>query len=145
MVKLNVLLYFCLILWDLLLLYDLRRLVYSTLMIKRNKRTAKKIYKQQCLLDKILLNYIRIYIENSKVRKEYYIFHFLYIFQIVFLVPQYVFLIVINIVFVQIMKYILCVVAIIKLIFLIIITVNFRGCIPKYEYNRVKNNHKKTR
>ena len=142
MVKLNILLYFCLILWDLLLVYDLRRLVYSTLMIKRNKRTAKKIYKQQGLFDKISLNYIINYIESPKARKEYYVFHFLYIFQIVFFIPQYVFLIFINIVFVQIMKYILCIVVIIKLIFLIIITVNFRGCIPKYEYDRIRNNRK---
>ena len=115
--------YTVLILLDIILIVDLRWLVYSFLLSKRNLKGAKKIHNIQNKRNKITLAYIKKY---TIYPKHYSFFHFLWCAVIMSIVPQYISLLIIYI-FSQKNAVIICIVfSIIKLIL---------NCIVRLQYN----------
>ena len=72
---------------DAIVLIDLRRLVYSFLLSKRNIKGAKKIHYAQSRKNKVTLGYIK---EYTAYPKEFVLFQKCWILFIITLVPQYI-------------------------------------------------------
>ena len=75
------------ILADSLLLIDLRKLVYSFLLSKRNIKSAKKIHNQQAFWHKVTLDYIR---EYAIYPKEFRFCQKALVIYMISILPQYV-------------------------------------------------------
>ncbi len=93
MVKELILVYGSAILFDLMAICDLRTLVYSFLLTKRNHKTARKIHKSQSRKDRFTLYYIR---EHTLFPKEFRFYQRCWIFWVFSLLPIYLAVIVIN-------------------------------------------------
>ena len=117
-IEILILLYICLLLLDILSLLDLRKLLYSFLLSKRNLKGARKIYKEQTVKNKILLSYIKQY---AIYTKEFIFFKRLYIVWLFSLVPQYVILLIVNMFSQLATMILLCVCFVIKLIIVFVV------------------------
>ena len=117
-IEILILLYICLLLLDILSLLDLRKLLYSFLLSKRNLKGARKIHKEQTVKNKILLSYIKQY---AIYTKEFIFFKRLYIVWLFSLVPQYVILLIVNMFSQLATMILLCVCFVIKLIIVFVV------------------------
>ncbi len=93
MLKTKLLICFLLILFDFINLVDFRKLLYSFLLSKRNKRGAKKIHRKQTLKDRLTLSYINVYTDYNK---EFKFFQKCYTVYSCSIIPQYLILIIAN-------------------------------------------------
>ena len=87
--KIIVAIYIVFILNDIILFCDLRKLIYSFLLSKRNRKGAKKIHLEQSTWARFTLSYIKDY---AVYPKEYAFFHGLYKASMIWLLPQYMIL-----------------------------------------------------
>lgn len=120
----NLILYFDfgLLVLDLVTIADLRKFLTDFLAVKRNVKRAKEIHEAQPLKDRITLNYISSYIK--KYVKEFTAYHRLYLAVLYTLIPQYIILIVCNIVWKMKSMYVLGGFAAVKLMICIWIRLN---------------------
>ena len=88
MVELIITGYLTNVLSDFLLLVDLRKLVYSFLLSKRNIKNAKKIHRNQTFWSKVTLAYIN---EYTIYPKEFKFCQKALIVYMLFVIPQYIF------------------------------------------------------
>ena len=72
---------------DCILIVDLRKLVYSFLLSKRNIAGAKKIHKAQTKIKRILLSYIK---EYAIYPKHFNFFYRMWVLVLISLIPQYI-------------------------------------------------------
>ena len=93
MIKILILAYFLLIGLDILNIVDLRTLVYSFLLSKRNKKSAQKIHLEQPRKNKFTLSYIDKY---AVYKREFRFFQKGLVLYYYTLIPQYFLLIVVN-------------------------------------------------
>ena len=107
---------------DFIAISDLRKFLLDFLRVKRSKNNANRVYKSQSLCDKIMLSFIKEHLK--KYIKEFTAFHRLYVVVIFTLFPQYVILIVCNVLMGMKSMYVLCIFAIIKLIVCFIVRIN---------------------
>jgi hypothetical protein len=75
------------VLLDSILIEDLRRLLKDFLIGARNRKKARVIYDQHSLKERIFLGFIKLYIENYKL--AFNCFHWLYMIEIIIIIPQY--------------------------------------------------------
>ena len=118
------LLYIGLILLDCILLVELRKLVYSFLLSKRNIRGAKKIHKSQLMIDKITLAYIS---DHTIYKKQFCFFQRLWVVNMFGIVPQYIMILTINIFWPNIVAIILLIFVGIKILMNFIVRNNFNS------------------
>lgn len=107
---------------DLVVISDLRKFLLDFLRVKKSKNNANRVYESQSLSDKIMLSFIREHLK--KYIKEFTAFHKLYVVVVFTLVPQYVILIVCNVLMGMKSMYVLSFFAVIKLIICLIVRIN---------------------
>ncbi len=66
----------------------LRRILHDLLINNFNKKHAKKLYMEQGFKNKVTMSYVKHFLKRSL--STYYIWHGLYLFYLVALLPQYV-------------------------------------------------------
>ena len=107
---------------DFVTINDLRKFLLDFLRVKKSRNNADQVYATQSLHDKITLSFIKaqlkIYI------KEYTTFHRMYMAVLYTLIPQYVILIVSNILLGMKSMYVLCFFAGVKLIICFLVRIN---------------------
>ena len=87
--KIIVAIYLVFILSDIILFCDLRKLIYSFLLSKRNRKGAEKIHLEQSTWARFTLSYIKNY---TVYPKEYAFFHGLWKASMIWLLLQYMIL-----------------------------------------------------
>lgn len=87
------LLYFLTIVCDIVIFVDLRGLMLSFLLSKRNLKGAKKIHRSQSAFDRLTFNYVKNHTIHTK---EYSLFHGVYLVFLCTLPIQYAVLITVN-------------------------------------------------
>lgn len=86
--KLILFIYFLLLTTDSIVLSDARRLLLDFLIGQRNRKNANKIHKQQSFQDKVTMRYIKPMLKkNVSAFKNY---HLLYMILLISLIPQYI-------------------------------------------------------
>lgn len=113
---------FGLLVLDLVTIADLRKFLTDFLAVKRNVKRAKEIHEAQPLKDRITLNYISSHIK--KYVKKFTAYHRLYLAVLYTLIPQYIILIICNLIWEMKSIYVLGGFAAIKLIICIMIRLN---------------------
>ena len=93
MTKLIILLYFMLLLSDIILFTTFRDLMFSFLLSKRNKKGAKKIHQSQDRSNRFTFNYVKDY---AIYKKEFDFFHKFYTANLYFTPVQYLLIIILN-------------------------------------------------
>ena len=93
MTKLIIILYFMLLLSDIILFTTFRDLMFSFLLSKRNKKGAKKIHQSQDRSNQFTFNYVR---EHAVYKKEFRFFHNFYMANLYFMPFQYLVIIILN-------------------------------------------------
>ena len=83
-VVLNVVL---LVLLDTIAIRSLRRFLYDFLIGAGNRKTARKIYRQRSLKDRVFLGFIKSFLKSH--RSVFDVYHWIYLVELVSLVPQY--------------------------------------------------------
>ena len=86
--------YMALILLDCIAIFDMRHLVFEFLIVGKNIKGAYKIHKQQRLSDRITLSYIERRVRDYKSQFKFN--HLVYLLTLYSLIPQYVILILCN-------------------------------------------------
>ena len=130
-VKLIIILYLAVIGTDAINLSDLRSLVYSFLLSKRNLKGAKKIHLTQTKKDRFTLSYIK---NHAIYPKEFNFFYKLRIAYISSLIPQYAAIIILNVFSAFGAAGFLLILFIVKLIFaLVVIRSQFSGRISRFD------------
>ena len=107
-------LYFLVLLADLILFITFRDLMFSFLLSKRNIKSAKKIHKSQTFLNRLTFNYVK---EQAVYKKEYGFFHTFYIANLCFVPLQYILLVTINFISLKATFVLQVIIFVIKLIF----------------------------
>ena len=107
---------------DIITISDLRRFLLDFLQVNNSRKNAKRIYDNHCLKEKVLLSFIKMHLK--KYFKEFVKFHRLYLAVMYTLIPQYVILIVSNIILQMKSLYVLCTFAAIKLFISFLIRIN---------------------
>lgn len=116
---------------DLALTIDLRWLVYSFLLTKRNLKGAKKIHKEQCRKNKLTLGYIR---EYAVYTKEYQFFQRSWIVHISLIVPQYFSIVLLNLFSMFYAMILMLVFFVTKLVFYaVFVRTQFHGRISRFD------------
>lgn len=110
------------LLLDAITISDLRAFLLDFLRVKRSKSEANRIYKTQSFRDKIMLSFIKENLENYV--KEFTRFHWIYKMVLYTLVPQYIILIVCNILLEIKSMYVLIFFALLKLIVCFIVRIH---------------------
>ena len=82
------LIYFAIVLFDVITVSDARRLLLDFLIRQRNRKNARKIHSEQSLKNKIHMGYIQPMLKKNKEAFRKY--HMLYLANIYSLIPQYV-------------------------------------------------------
>ena len=119
------------LLFDFVFIIDLRKLVYSFLLSKRNLKGAKKIHKAQTKKARLTLSYIRNYAIYPKHFNFYYKFRAIYFFS---LIPQYVFMIILICFYALVAFVCEFFLLLLKLVLMeIIIGGNFSGQVSKFD------------
>ena len=93
MIKLIIGFYFLLLLSDVVLFTDFRKLMFSFLLSKRNEKGAKKIHQAQSRSDRFTFRYVKDY---TPYQKEFRFFHGFYMVNLYFTPFQYLAVIVFN-------------------------------------------------
>ena len=93
MIKLIIGFYFLLLLSDVVLFTDFRKLMFSFLLSKRNEKGAKKIHQAQSRSDRFTFRYVKDY---TPYQKEFRFFHGFYMVNVYFTPFQYLAVIVFN-------------------------------------------------
>ena len=107
-------LYFIVLLLDLILFITFRDLMFSFLLSKRNKKSALKIHKSQSFLDRLTFNYVE---EQAIYKKQYGFFHSFYIVNLCFAPIQYILLATINFISLKATFILQVIIIVIKMIF----------------------------
>lgn len=76
-----------LVLLDTIAISSLRRFLYDFLIGAGNRKTARKIYRQRSLKDRVFLGFIKSFLKNH--RSVFDVYHWIYLMELVSLVPQY--------------------------------------------------------
>lgn len=82
-----------LIFLDLLTLLFGRRLLFSFLLIKNNRKYAKKVHFDQNVKNRIFMGYIKCFLNDNKSLEyisDYKFYHSLYLIDLISLLPQYI-------------------------------------------------------
>lgn len=142
MIDLLVVSYFLLVINDNLFWSNSRTLLISFLHTKRNEKGAMKIHKAQTRKNRLLLSYIKDY---AVYEKEFRFFYKIWIIFLITLIPQYVSVIIANILSVKVAIIMIWIIAFIKFTISLII---FRSHIDSnriaiYDRRSNKNNNKK--
>lgn len=108
------LLYFLLVLLDIIIISDARHLLLDFLIGQRNRKYAIQIHSQQTFKNRVHMGYI--YPMLTKLRNTFKKYHILYLVILYSLVPQYVAIALVHILMPNIVKYIAGVYLILRLL-----------------------------
>ena len=122
MIKILVLAYFLLIGIDTLNIVDLRKLVYSFLLSKRNKKSAQKIHLEQSRENRFTLSYIHKY---AVYKREFRFFQKSLMIYYYTIIPQYFFIIAINFISLYVTLALLIIFFMIKFVIAMMISTQF--------------------
>lgn len=111
-----------LLILDFVTIYDLRKFLLDFLRGKKSRNSANQVCATQSLRDKIMLSFIKAHLK--KYIKEFTAFHRMYKVVIYTLIPQYVILIVSNVLLGMKSMYVLCFFAVVKLIICFLVRIN---------------------
>ncbi len=139
---------FILLLSDLIVLSSWRKFLQDFLTGNKNRKSARKIYAQQTIKGKILLDYIDSLLEfNQDIFKAYYR---IYVCMVVTVIPQYVISIVLLIFFKEFSGYFLGLVSFFKIVLFLVVRFQrdasrnskyaFKSSRKKKEYKLKKEN-----
>ena len=113
MTELILVFYFLLLLSDIVLFTDFRKLMFSFLLSKRNEKGAQKIHQSQNRSNRFTYNYVKDY---TPYKKECRFFHGFYMVNLYFTPFQYLLVIVFNLLSLKITFVLQIIFCIIKLI-----------------------------
>ena len=122
--KVMIIVYIWFVLSDMILFCDLRELVYSFLLSKRNRKSAEKIHLEQNPWARFTLSYIKDFVIYPK---EYAFFHGLYLVSMIWLLPQYTILTLTAIFWNHYFLLFAIIFAIVKIILCIIVRLQFNA------------------
>ena len=97
MTKIIVLCDILLVLLDIVAIFSLRDFLLDFLIGARNRKSARAIYAQQLLKDRILLCFIKTFIKKHIL--AFKVYNWIYLTELATLIPQYVILITANILY----------------------------------------------
>ena len=83
-----------LVLLDALAISSLRSLLLDFLIGARNQKSARKIYAQQSLKDRILMSFIKTFLKNHM--SAFKVYNCIYLVELATLIPQYAILLIAN-------------------------------------------------
>lgn len=104
---------------DLITIYDLRDFLLDFIRVKKNTNPVRAT---QSLRDKIMLSFIKAHLK--KYIKEFTTFHRMYMAVIYTLIPQYIIIIVSNVLLGMKSMYVVCFFAVVKLIICFLVRIN---------------------
>lgn len=122
--KIIIAIYIVFIWSDIILLFDFRKLIYSFLLSKRNRKGAEKIHSEQSCWGRFMFSYIKNY---TAYPKECAFFHGLYKASMIWLLPQYIFLTLVAIFWDHYFLLFAIIFGIIKIILCIIVGLQFNA------------------
>lgn len=96
-VVLYVVLLVLLVLLDTIAISSLRRFLYDFLIGAGNRKTARKIYRQRSLKDRVFLGFIKSFLKSH--RSVFDVYHWIYLVELVSLVPQYAILLAVYVLY----------------------------------------------
>lgn len=86
-----------LVLLDTTAISSLRRFLYDFLIGAGNRKTARKIYRQRSLKDRVFLGFIKSFLKSH--RSVFDVYHWIYLVELVSLVPQYAILLAVYVLY----------------------------------------------
>ncbi len=86
-----------LVLLDTIAISSLRRFLYDFLIGAGNRKTARKIYRQRSLKDRVFLGFIKSFLKSH--RSVFDVYHWIYLMELVSLVPQYAILLAVYVLY----------------------------------------------
>lgn len=86
-----------LVLLDTIAISSLRRFLYVFLIGAGNRKTARKIYRQRSLKDRVFLGFIKSFLKSH--RSVFDVYHWIYLVELVSLVPQYAILLAVYVLY----------------------------------------------
>jgi hypothetical protein len=86
-----------LVLLDTIAISSLRRFLYDFLIGAGNRKTARKIYRQRSLKDRVFLGFIKSFLKSH--RSVFDVYHWIYLVELVSLVPQYAILLAVYVLY----------------------------------------------
>ena len=86
-----------LVLLDTIAISSLRRFLYDFLIGAGNRKTARKIYRQRSLKDRVFLGFIKSFLKS--LRSVFDVYHWIYLMELVSLVPQYAILLAVYVLY----------------------------------------------
>lgn len=113
---------FAMLILDLVTISDLRKFLLDFLKVKKSRKNADQLYKVQSLRDRIVLSFIKEHLK--KYTKEFTAFHRLYIYVIYTFFPQYIIIIVCNVMMGMKSVCIICLFAVVKLVICFLVRIN---------------------
>ena len=134
MVEIKICFFIVTVLSDISLTTQIRRLVYSFLLTKRNLKGAKKIHEKQSFVSKITLSYIK---DHAIYPKDFCLWHTVWMIHIISILPQYLGLLLINVFFDDCLAAAsLVVIGIFKFVFMIVVSSQFPSSADISRYDR---------
>ena len=82
---------------DTIAISSLRRFLYDFLIGAGNRKTARKIYRQRSLKDRVFLGFIKSFLKSH--RSVFDVYHWIYLMELVSLVPQYAILLTVYVLY----------------------------------------------
>ena len=86
-----------LVLLDTIAISSLRRFLYDFLIGAGNRKTARKIYRQRSLKDRVFLGFIKSFLKSH--RSVFDVYHWIYLMELISLVPQYAILLAVYVLY----------------------------------------------
>ncbi len=86
-----------LVLLDTIAISSLRRFLYDFLIGAGNRKTAGKTYRQRSLKDRVFLGFIKSFLKSH--RSVFDVYHWIYLMELVSLVPQYAILLAVYVLY----------------------------------------------
>lgn len=86
-----------LVLLDTIAIRSLRRFLYDFLIGAGNRKAARKIYRQRSLKDRVFLGFIKSFLKSH--RSVFDVYHWIYLMELVSLVPQYAILLAVYVLY----------------------------------------------
>lgn len=108
------LLYFIIILFDIIIISDARRILLDFLIGRRNRKNAMQIHSEQTLNNRIHMGYIHPMLKKHQNTFKKY--HILYLVILYSLVPQYATIVLVHIFVPDIFKYVIGAYLVVRLI-----------------------------
>ena len=133
MVEIKICFFILTVLLDISLTEQIRRLVYSFLLTKRNLKGAKKIHEKQSFVSKITLSYIKDY---AIYPKDFSLWHTVWMIHIISILPQYLSLLLIHVFFADYLIASLVVIGTIKFVLMIVVRSQFSSSAYISRYDR---------